>query len=100
VVLLGGMERTDAATGEVLGPCGVEAEASVRAAPDDGTVVVVLSVIFPSALAADLVPASLIKCGMAATRAGVGTVTAWRDDVLLARVGLEPSRPLGHQLFV
>jgi hypothetical protein len=46
----------NAATSDVLNPRFIEDESTIRAAAYDGAVVVVLAIIFPAALSADLVP--------------------------------------------
>jgi hypothetical protein len=62
--------------------------------------VIILPVILPSALAANLVRTAFAEAEMTAARAGVGLCTRWREHVALASVELEPLRATAHDLVV
>jgi hypothetical protein len=77
----------------VPGPGVVEAEPPVGTASNQGAVVVVLPVVFPSALAADLVTASLAESRVAAARTRIGHFTRRGIHVQAGGVRLEPGTP-------
>jgi hypothetical protein len=89
-----------ATAGLVLGARSVQTQQSVGATAHDGTVVVVLPIIFPAALRANVVPAALGERPMPATRTGERTALTSGNDVPLARVVLEPSSTLSDQFVV
>lgn len=74
--------------------------ATVRSATHDMSVVVVLTVVLPTALSADLVPTTLPESDVSAAGTRVRTAGVIREHVLLRGVQLEPTGPLGDQLFV
>ena len=78
----------------------VQALWTVGAAPNDVAVVIVLAVVLPSALVADLVCASLGQRRVATTRAGVESVSSRGDHVLLGGVNREPLHPPTDELVI
>jgi hypothetical protein len=95
------MRLPDPATGDVPGARGIEAQPPVWSAPYHSTVVLILSVVFPPALIADLVPAALRQGGVAAAWTGVERVVSGRGQgVLLRDVGVEPGDSPTNQFIV
>ena len=94
------MRTWGAAVLHVGGSGVVEALTSVRATSHDTGVVVVLAVVLPSTLAADLIPSTLGQVGVPTTRARVRASGRGGEDVLLLRVLLEPAGSLGDQFLV
>jgi hypothetical protein len=99
-VLLG-LERsnvclTSTAFGFVHGPRVIEAKRTVRAAPNVSAVVIVLTVVFPTTLLANVVAAALGKREMPTARTGVWTIGHRRVHVARPRVGLEPCSALSE----
>lgn len=84
----------------IFHPCLIEADRPVGSASDNRAVVVILAVVFPSALGAYVVGAALIEGGVTATRARVGASTGWSKDIAHRRVCVEPGSSALDQLFV
>ena len=72
----------------------------VRATSYNAGVVLVLTVVFPTALVADLVAAALRQRGVPTAGARVWPTIRMGNDVLLRRVHLEPTPSLSKQFFV
>jgi hypothetical protein len=88
------------ALADVLGSCPVKAQIPVRPAPGHGTVVIVLAVILPLALVADLLVASFRQGRVAAAWAGVRDIARRGVDVLQRDVAVEPLLPSADQFVV
>ena len=84
----------------VDGTSSIEAEPTVGTPAHDGAVVVILPVVLPAALIANLVAASLTQRGVTATWAGVGLTRLLGKDVELARVGGKPGAAPFQQLLI
>jgi hypothetical protein len=90
----------DATSSYVPGSRLIQAFWTVRAASNNVAVVVVLAVILPPALVADLVGSSLGQGRVAAARAGIRNVSSWRKYILQGGVGHEPVRPPTDELLI
>jgi hypothetical protein len=77
----------------ICGSCGIQAQRPIRAAAHHCAVVVVLAVIFPAALVADLIATALGQGRVTAARACVQGRPVISRHILLSQVRLEPSRP-------
>ena len=84
----------------VLGSRCIQTQTAIGSAADDHTVVIVLPIILPPALGADVVPTALIERSMTATRARVRTTFTASEDVLLAYVHPEPLATLSEKLVI
>lgn len=78
----------------------VEAQASVRAAASDVTVVIILSVVLPAASTTDLVRAPLVERSMSTARTRVRLSPLGGEHVLLGGVGRKPLASLFEQLVI
>jgi len=78
----------------------IESDRTVGAAPHDGAIVRILTVVFPSAFRTDLVTSSLRQGDVTTAGARVRAIRNGREDVLLRGVGLEPSCPGLDQLLI
>src|SRR4051812_25959818 len=85
---------------DVAQPGCIEAEAGVRAAADQMTVVVVLAVVVPTALGAALLGAPLGQGRVTAARAGERAARAGPDHVVARGVPREPALARLRQLFL
>jgi hypothetical protein len=84
----------------VRSPGGIQAQRPVRSAADHSAIVIVLAVVFPAALAADVVAAALGEGRVTAAWACVGFWPARSIDVALRRVRLEPGLSLLDKFLV
>lgn len=87
-------------SGDVHRASRIEAQASVRAATNDVTVMVVLAVIFPAAFTADLVHTSFRQGEVSATGSCERSFRGRREHVSLSRVVLEPCRSRCDELLI
>lgn len=78
----------------------VEAQAAIRTSTNNLAVMVVLSVVFPAALVADLVDPALAERQVTTARARVRSAVCWGEHVALRRVRVEPRGALRDKLFV
>jgi hypothetical protein len=79
---------------------GVQALPAVRAAADNFAVVVVLAVVFPPTLAADVIAAALVKGRVTAAGARIRLRPGRGKDVPLRDVGVEPGSPSREEFLV
>jgi len=90
----------DASARDIVGPSCVETEGSIWTTADDAAVVVVLTIVLPTAFRTDFVLPSFVEGSVTATRACV--LPAWRrcEDIALLDIEVEPSLPSGQKFLV
>jgi len=89
-----------AAASDVLNSRFVEAKPTIRAAAHVGAVVVVLAVVLPSALPADVMRTAAVEGPVSATWARIRPAFNGSEDIARLRVRLEPRPSLSDEFVV